>query len=158
MKPNRFPNTRLILLGTIFSLLFLYTQAFGSSKFVYDHAQVLYPQGESTRVEISDTPEKRQLGLGQREHLSKNQGMLFIFEQHDQHGFWMKDMRCPIDIIWLDNYRIVHIEHKVPPPAPGQEPVIIKPDTPSNIVLELVAGQANQHQLKVGQTLRFRFE
>ena len=37
--------------------------------------------------------------------------MLFIFSQPDFYPFWMKDMKFPIDIIWLDeNLQIINIE------------------------------------------------
>src|SRR5947208_11440214 len=45
----------------------------------------------------------RSRGLQGKEGLKKNEGMLFIFEQDGLHRFWMKDMKFPIDIIWIDH-------------------------------------------------------
>ena len=28
--------------------------------------------------------------------------MLFVFEEDDKHGIWMKDMLFPLDVIWMD--------------------------------------------------------
>lgn len=67
-------------------------------------------------AEIADTPEKRQLGLMYREKLNEKSGMLFVFPEENYHAFWMKNMKFPIDIIWIDgNYRIVHIEKDAQP-------------------------------------------
>ena len=53
-------------------------------------------------AEIADTQAKRELGLSGRLALPADHGMLFVFDQPGRHGFWMKDMNFPIDIIWLD--------------------------------------------------------
>jgi uncharacterized membrane protein (UPF0127 family) len=53
------------------------------------------------KVEIADTPEKRQVGLMFREKLEKNSGMLFVFEEEQYVNFWMKNMKIPLDIIFI---------------------------------------------------------
>ena len=52
-------------------------------------------------VAIADTLEKRTQGLSGRESLSANEGLLFVFSTSGAYGIWMKDMRFPIDIIWI---------------------------------------------------------
>ena len=50
-------------------------------------------------------------GLAVKNQLKENEAMLFVFEKPGKHSFWMKDMKFPIDIIWLDSTgKIVHIE------------------------------------------------
>ena len=75
-------------------------------------------------------------------------------------SFWMKGMIISIDILWLDNSRIVHIEHRVPPPRPGTPnsalPVYAAP-APANGVLEIAAGRAAQLGLRVGDSIRLAF-
>ena len=69
-------------------------------------------------------------------------------------------MRIPIDIIWLDNQRVVHIEANVPPPPPGTPLEALptyQPDATANFVLELAAGRARAVGLKVGDRVDFRF-
>jgi len=72
----------------------------------YAHAIVTTSTGKKISVEVADTVEKRSLGLGKRSGLENGWGMLFVFEKRKQHGFWMKGMQFPLDIIWLDNHRI----------------------------------------------------
>ena len=52
-------------------------------------------------MDLADTPEKRFQGLSGREILEEGTGMLFVFQEERQHTFWMKDMRFPLDMIWI---------------------------------------------------------
>lgn len=62
-------------------------------------------------VEIFDDIDERQRGLMFRESLASNSGAFFIFEDEDKHAFWMKNVKFPIDIIWLDeNYKVVDLK------------------------------------------------
>ena len=83
--------------------------------------------------------------------------MLFVFERSGRHGFWMKDMNVPIDILWLRNSRVGYVAENVPPPSSGETPVTITPDKSANLVLELEAGQARALGLAVGSTLDYRW-
>ena len=123
----------------------------------YAKALVVTPQGVQIAVEVADTPQKRQRGLSFRQELLPQHGMLFVFETREKHAFWMKDMLIPLDIIWLDNQRIVHVEHSVQPPIPPQNPRTLTPRKKANFVLELAAGQAKALNLQVGQKLHYRF-
>jgi uncharacterized membrane protein (UPF0127 family) len=60
----------------------------------------------------------------------------------------MKDMRVPLDIIWLsDTGDIVHIERSV---SPDSYPRVFYPGTPARYVLEMRAGQAALRKWEVG--------
>lgn len=135
----------------------LWSLSLQAKTFHYQHATVVTEQGREIPVEIADTPAKRQQGLSDRDGLRSGWGMLFVFERTSRQGFWMKDMRFPIDILWLRNRRVVHVAENVPPPRPGEEPVTITPDPSANLVLELEAGQARALGLQVGSTLEYRW-
>ena len=65
-------------------------------------------------AEIRNTPPGRQLGLMYRNDFEG--AMLFVFEEPGRYGFWMKNMRFPIDIIFLDEgMEIVDTFENVPP-------------------------------------------
>lgn len=136
------------------SFCFFLTEA---KPFRYTHAVVVTPQGVPIHVEVADTQKKRNHGLSFRKELSPRKGMLFVFEKREKHAFWMKDMFIPLDIIWLDNHRIVHMEQAVQPPKAHQKPRTLTPDKKANFVLEIPAGQVKALQLKVGQKLQYRF-
>ena len=102
-------------------------------------------------IELADTPEKRVQGLSGRPAVADDYGMLFIFDAEDRHGFWMKDMQVPIDIVWIDaDGRIVHIAHAV---APETYPEVLTPPSPARYVLETRAGYAKQQGWETGTQL-----
>jgi hypothetical protein len=125
--------------------------------FSYQQATVITQSGAEIPVEVSDTPAKRQQGLSDRPRLKKGWGMLFVFEHSGRHGFWMKDMNFPIDILWLRNRRVVYVAENIPPPSSGESSVTVTPDKSANLVLELDAGQARALDLSVGSILDYRW-
>jgi len=106
-----------------------------------------------TLLETATSVETRAKGLSGRAVLPRNQGMLFIFESPGNHCFWMKDMRFAIDIVWLNQAReVVQIKERV---QPSSYPEAFCSAERSSYGIELNAGQAAAHGIKVGQTLRF---
>ena len=150
---SRIIGLSLILLHG-FSAVFLFG---GQPEFTYTHAKVITPQGIQIDVEVADTEGKRQLGLSFRKELHPGKGMLFIFNDRKKHAFWMKDTFIPLDILWMNNHRIVHIEHSASPSPPNQKPQTMTPSKKANFVLELAAGQAKALNLNVGQKLQYQF-
>ena len=95
-------------------------------------------------------------GLGGRDSLARDRGMLFVFPQVGTHAFWMKDMRFAIDIIWIsEDKRVVHLQADAPAPAPDAPdsslPVYM-PGTGAKYVLEVNAGLAAEKGVRVGDT------
>ena len=136
--------------------LLIFNQSFAEEIF-YSHAIVTTSTGKEIPVEVADTLKKRSLGLGKRTSLKKGWGMLFVFEKRKPYRFWMKDMQFPLDIIWLDNNRIVHIIHNAKPSNSEDEPEVMTSPVPVNFVLEIAAGQAAILRLKSGQRMKFKF-
>lgn len=102
-------------------------------------------------IEIADTPSAREQGLSGRSEVPEGYGMLFIFPQEGNYGFWMKDMKVSIDIIWLsDTGSIVGVEHTV---SPASYPLVFYPPVPVRHVLEVRAGTAQERGWEVGTTL-----
>ena len=143
-----------------FSLCIIQLCTFNRSfaeEIVYSHAIVTTSSGKEIPVEVADTLKKRSLGLGKRNSLKKGWGMLFVFEKRKPHRFWMKDMQFPLDIIWLDNHRIVHIIHNVKPANSMDKLEVMTSPVPANFVLEIAAGRSAILSLKTGQQMRFKF-
>ena len=138
-------------------IIFLGNGSAFSKQIKYAHAIVKTSTGIEIPVEVADTSQKRSLGLGKRSRLKKDWGMLFVFEKRKTHRFWMKDMEFALDIIWLDNYRIIHILRNVQPSIQGENPTILVPSDPANFVLEIEAGRASELRLKEGDLLKYKF-
>lgn len=106
-------------------------------------------------VEIADTSVKQAQGLSGRQSLATNQGMLFIFERPGIYGFWMKDMKFPIDIIWIKNNRIIGFEKNIPSPASQDMKLpVYYPVSEADRVLEVVAGTADKYKFMVGDEVK----
>lgn len=106
---------------------------------------------ESIPVEIADTDAERNLGLSGRAILENGHGLLFIFDTSSKYGFWMKDMRFPIDIVWIDeNWRIISVTRNV---APETYPKVFEPERAIRYALELNAGEAEKFGIDTGLIL-----
>lgn len=107
-------------------------------------------------VEIADTPEKRSQGLSRRKTLANNTGMLFVFEQAGIHSFWMKDMLFPLDFIWIANKQVVELSENVPKPINSlEQPKVVIPKQPIDMVIEVNAGFVKSNNIKVGNKVIF---
>jgi uncharacterized membrane protein (UPF0127 family) len=95
-------------------------------------------------------------GLAVKNQLKENEAMLFIFEESAKHSFWMKDMKFPINIIWLDSDgKVVHIEQNLQPCISVFICAGYSPNTDSQYVLETVAGFTQRHNVSVGTDIDF---
>ena len=79
--------------------------------------------------------------------------MLFIFEQAGYHSFWMKNTLIPLDIIWIADDKIVHIESDVPSAGDEMFPPTYQPDKPATHVLEVNGGTVDKLDWKVGDQI-----
>jgi len=108
--------------------------------------ETLKLSGKDIKVEVADTEAARELGLGGRTSLEPDKGMLFVFDHPDKYGFWMKDMKFPIDILWLDEEKVIWIESNV---SPNTFPQILYPDSPAKYVLEVPAGYSYESNINI---------
>lgn len=108
--------------------------------------------GESSIVvELATSSAAREKGLGGRDGLAPDTGMLFVFPRDGAYAFWMKDMRFPIDMLWLDaNGRVVTLRGSV---SPDTYPAVFSATEPARFVLELPAGYADRHSISLGERL-----
>jgi uncharacterized membrane protein (UPF0127 family) len=113
----------------------------------------------SFTVELAVTPQQRAQGLSGRPGLPPGAGMLFIFETADLYSFWMKDMRFPLDLVWISaECAVVDITEDAPPPAPGQavaDLLTYRPKEPAQYVLEINAGEAESAGIGIGDQAEF---
>jgi len=103
-------------------------------------------------AELADTPARQQRGLSGRTSLAPGQGMLFVYPEPAVRGFWMPDMHFDIDIVWIREGRIVHLEPDVPHAVDGPLPVY-RPAEPAELVLEVPAGTARRLGWRVGDAV-----
>jgi hypothetical protein len=111
----------------------------------------LYINNKEIRVEVAKTPEERAKGLMGRKQLGQDEGMLFIFEKEDYHGFWMKNTLIPLTIAFMDREgRIVKITDMKPLTLDSHDP-----PKPILYALEMKKDWFSTTGIKVGDIVRF---
>ena len=76
--------------------------------------------------------------------------MLFIFNRLGRYAFWMKGMKFPLDFIWIAGDKITEITGKV-----DISQMNLRPQQPVDKILEVNGGWAAEHQIKIGDTVRY---
>lgn len=106
-------------------------------------------------ADLAITGEQRSKGLAVKDSLAENESMLFYFPKANEYAFWMKDMKFPIDIIWLGTDReVIHIEHSLEPCDSDACP-LYRPEGKTQYVLETVAGFAKKYDVTEGTIVEF---
>ena len=107
-------------------------------------------------ADIAASDEQITMGLSVKDSLDENEAMLFVFDEEAEHTFWMKNMKFPIDIIWIDaDKTVVHIEHNLQPCSFGLFCPTYKPNDDSLYVLETIGGFAVRHDIVEGTMVEF---
>lgn len=121
----------------------------GSCSWVYRNDEVVRIGSVAITTEIAQTNQEKIKGLGGRACIDDEQGMLFIYDKPGFYSFWMKDMKFPIDIIWIgSDYRVVDIEKHIKPSTYPKS--FTNNAKPAQYVLEIKAGRANQLGITLG--------
>ncbi len=110
----------------------------------------------TVRAEVAETIGQHERGLSGREKLGENEGMLFVFGTPDRYPFWMKEMRFPIDIIWINGGKVVDITRNLPSPLSGEIPASAFPSVPVTHVLEVNAGFTDLQGITIGDEIRIQ--
>ena len=93
----------------------------------------------------------REKGLSSVERLRQNEGLLMVFQRNDTWGIWMKDMKIPIDIVWLNSdKKVVHIVTDASPDLSTSK--TFYPESLARYVLEISAGTVRRSGIKLDQT------
>lgn len=104
----------------------------------------------SFTIEIADEPQERSAGLMFREAMDDDHGMLFVFEQTQPVGFWMKNTPLPLDLVFIGEDGRVREIHRGEPFSEA----LIASGEPVRFVLELKHGTAQRTGVKEGDLVR----
>ncbi len=112
--------------------------------------------GQEFSARVASSGAQREKGLSGTDSLGKNEAMVFKFDSARQYVFWMKDMNYALDIIWVQNGKIIDIAPRVPPGIGLQDVDLPKyaPRLPASRVVEVVAGTADRLGIKIGDAVQ----
>ena len=110
-------------------------------------------KGHRYTIEIAADDASRAHGLMDRTEMAADHGMLFVFDDDAMRGFWMKNTKIPLDMLFFDGDRkLISIQHRVPPctsdPCPGYSS-----GAPARYVLELNGGESEKLGLTPGDPI-----
>lgn len=105
------------------------------------------PNQPHVHVVFASTAAAIKRGLANEQSLPPNAGMLFLFDSRSLRSFWMRDVRFPLDMIFIDGHRIVSIAENATPLSDKLHYV----NSPVTAVLEVNARWARQHGVRAGQ-------
>jgi len=105
------------------------------------------------QLEVAQSNREQTMGLQLRPPLPPGRGMWFPYAPPALARFWMHRTPEPLDMIFVQNHRVIAVESSAAPcmhlPCPSYGP-----DLPVDGVLELAAGQARALGIGVGTPVR----
>ena len=114
------------------------------------------------KLEVAQTPAEIERGLMYRTSLPEDQGMVFLFNPPGPQRFWMAHCFISLDMLFIKDGKIVRIFESVPPcraqnlaecpTYPPKEELA----TVASEVVEVSAGYAKRHGVKVGDPVTFQ--
>ncbi|MFT5751495.1 MAG: uncharacterized membrane protein (UPF0127 family) [Flavobacteriales bacterium] len=104
-------------------------------------------------IEIADDDYQRETGLMHRAALLDSQGMLFVFDEEDFRGFYMKNTLISLDIIYIDaNGKMVSFAEQTKP----MDETTLPSQVPAMYVLEITGGLSEDWGLEAGDRIEWQ--
>jgi uncharacterized membrane protein (UPF0127 family) len=100
-------------------------------------------------LELARTVAETRRGLMHRDSMPPDHGMIFIFDRERTVGFWMKNTKIPLDIIYVDAGGRVVSTHKMHP----FDETSVYPAGPYKYAIELNQGTVEKVGVKAGDVL-----
>lgn len=150
---------RLVLLLFVVLLLVIVGIQFSQKYFkenisFFTQKDIITIKNKSFNLLYAKSNKEKEVGLSEKKSLPEDQAMLFTFDTAGLYPFWMRDMKFPIDIIFINNNKIVTIFSAQPPKFTSDALPIYKPDEPANMVLEINAGLSDKYGFKKGDDVK----
>lgn len=114
--------------------------------------------GHQFKVSLAISSADQQKGLSVFNSLPVDEGMLFLFPNYSYYSFWMKDMKFPIDILWIKDNTLVGIQENAPAEnLPDSQLPNYYPPEAINKVLEINAGLSQKYGFKAGDAVSINY-
>ncbi|MBU0625528.1 DUF192 domain-containing protein [Patescibacteria group bacterium] len=151
-------GTRGILTLVTLSVIIVMTFLLRYQQHGFGRGEVVIGEDIKIKVEVAATEATREKGLAGRTKLMVDEGMLFLFAEPARYVFWMKDMKIPIDVIWIKSGEIVDLTVNVQPAEKNEPAPTFSPLYAAEAVLEVPAGFIAEHGLRLGLPVIYRID
>jgi hypothetical protein len=147
MKKGLLIAISILLLLVLIYLIFVYIGD-------YQIVKVKFDNGAQVNAYLANNLKKQKIGLSGFSRLDYNQGMLFVFPDSQMRSVWMKDMDFNIDVIWLDENKIV-VDFTKDLPLDSY-PETYSSQVPIKYFIEVRSGWIEKNNINLGQNVIFR--
>lgn len=107
------------------------------------------------RAEAPDNEAAFEKGLGGRPCILPDEAMIFPFTAAGQYPFWMKDMKFPIDILWINPSHEIVAEKVNLQPSSYPNKYANPTSLPAQYVLEIRANRTKELNITPGTIAQF---
>lgn len=161
-------SKKLLIVVGIISIIFLILVVFILPTFSKSSVSIPeFPKGRlritqnekilEIKIEVANTEELWEYGLMNRKSIPWKFGMLFVFNDYVDYGFWMKNTLVPLDIAFIDSEgKILNIQRM--DPCEEENCKIYKSPFPYMYALEAKAGFFKRFGFKEGAKIEFWME
>lgn len=112
-------------------------------------------RGACFGAELAVTAAERERGLMHRDSLPADRGMLFVFPGEGRHGFWMKNTRIELDIVFIGaDRRVVDVVRRARP-CTAEPCDHYTPSADVAFALEIAGGRAADVGIVAGDLVEF---
>ncbi|MGP1384707.1 MAG: DUF192 domain-containing protein [Thainema sp.] len=112
--------------------------------------------GKIIQLEVAETQQQQAMGFMFRSEIPDNRGMLFPFDPPRRVSFWMKNVRVPLDMVFLRDGEVVAIASNVSPCTSDPCPTYGPPEVIDSVI-ELRGGRAAELGLQAGDAIAVEF-
>lgn len=106
------------------------------------------------KVTEAVTAEEQTRGLMGIKNLPSDQAMIFPFDKSNRQTFWMKNMLIPIDLIWLNDKKVIGLVEKM---LPDNGERVYQSPAPANLVVEAAAGAVKRCEIEINSVMSSEF-
>ncbi len=114
--------------------------------------------GQIFQLEILSTEDQLRAGLGGRESLPQDTGVLFAFSQPQSLTFWMKDVLFPLDVLFFDADGVITDVHSMVPEPRISDALLSRYASSATVVyaLEINGGRAGELGISAGDMVQLQ--
>jgi len=100
------------------------------------------------RLKVASTPESQAQGyMNAKSEPMDGEGLLFVYDADQPLGFWMKNVKFPLDVIFFDSF-MNYLGHETMEPGEGlndEEQKIYSSKKPARFAVEVPAGWCDKN-------------
>ena len=110
------------------------------------HNKILTIGDKQYKVYLTSDDIERKRGLMGLDSISDDWGILFEYDTPNRYGIWMKDTKIPLDVVWIDENKIIITKKTLYPYTIN----VVYPENNCKYILEV---NANTFDGKVGESI-----